>query len=70
MSIIPDDLKKDITTLQWCGHSIHILGTAHVSRKSCTDAIKLINTIRPGLVFLELCNGRSRLLDPPPVVTV
>lgn len=41
----------------------YILGTAHVSRKSCDDAEKLINLIKPDIVFVELCPERSAILQ-------
>lgn len=41
----------------------YILGTAHVSRKSCDDAATLINLIKPDLVFVELCNERQAILQ-------
>ncbi|KAL4531088.1 hypothetical protein Ndes2526B_g04753 [Nannochloris sp. 'desiccata'] len=40
----------------------YILGTAHVSRKSCDDAATLINLVKPELVLVELCNERQAIL--------
>jgi hypothetical protein len=40
----------------------YILGTAHVSRKSCEDAAMLINLIKPDLVLVELCSERQAIL--------
>uniref|UniRef100_A0A7S1T7C2 TraB domain-containing protein n=1 Tax=Tetraselmis chuii TaxID=63592 RepID=A0A7S1T7C2_9CHLO len=40
----------------------HILGTAHVSKESCEDVRKVIRRVKPDVVMLELCNGRSGLL--------
>jgi hypothetical protein len=40
----------------------YILGTAHVSRKSCDDAATLISLIKPELVLVELCNERQAIL--------
>eukprot|EP01041_Mallomonas_annulata_P006255 gene6255-12662_t len=70
---VPDSLENEITTLHHGGRSIYLLGTAHVSKKSCDDAKLLIENVKPGVVFLELCDKRSRLLTssiedlkPPP----
>jgi hypothetical protein len=41
---------------------LYILGTAHVSRKSCDDAAMLIDLIRPDLVLVELCSERQAIL--------
>jgi hypothetical protein len=41
----------------------YILGTAHVSRKSCEDTAMLIDLIRPDLVLVELCHERQAILQ-------
>lgn len=41
----------------------YILGTAHVSRKSCEDTAALIRKVHPDLVFVELCPERQPILQ-------
>lgn len=41
----------------------YILGTAHVSRKSCDDTKELIRKVQPDLVFVELCPERQPILQ-------
>ena len=41
----------------------YILGTAHVSRKSCDDTAELIRKVQPDLVFVELCPERQPILQ-------
>ena len=43
---------------------VYILGTAHVSNQSCTEAQSLMQDIQPDFLFLELCNQRLALLIP------
>lgn len=66
MEKIPEELKNDIVVLESFDRKIFLLGTAHVSRKSCDEARLLVNVIKPGIVFLELCDKRSRLLSASP----
>jgi len=42
---------------------VYILGTAHVSRQSCTEAQSLMQEIQPDFLFLELCTQRLALLE-------
>ena len=45
--------------------TFYILGTAHVSQKSCEDTKALIQHVRPDLVLVELCPERQALLSTP-----
>lgn len=47
------------------GVVIHVIGTAHISRKSVVDAQLAVRTRRPGLVFVELCTKRQGMLNLP-----
>ena len=62
MKRIPDDLKNDITVFQHGDRVIYLLGTAHVSRKSCDDVKILMDAVQPEILFLELCPKRERIL--------
>ncbi|KAK9817743.1 hypothetical protein WJX72_001538 [[Myrmecia] bisecta] len=44
--------------------TFYILGTAHISSKSCSDVQKLIRQVRPEVVVLELCRERTGILQP------
>ena len=41
---------------------VYLLGTAHVSKDSSTDAKMLMEHIKPDVLFVELCNQRLNLL--------
>lgn len=41
---------------------IYILGTSHLSSKSSKDVVRLINTVHPENVVVELCRSRSASL--------
>eukprot|EP00890_Picochlorum_soloecismus_P002791 jgi/Picsp_1/3512/NSC_06350-R1_protein len=42
--------------------TFYILGTAHVSRKSCEDVRTIIRKVRPEVVVIELCSERQGML--------
>eukprot|EP00216_Chloropicon_sp_CCMP2111_P006553 CAMPEP_0198240976 /NCGR_PEP_ID=MMETSP1446-20131203/5941_1 /TAXON_ID=1461542 ORGANISM="Unidentified sp, Strain CCMP2111" /NCGR_SAMPLE_ID=MMETSP1446 /ASSEMBLY_ACC=CAM_ASM_001112 /LENGTH=324 /DNA_ID=CAMNT_0043923773 /DNA_START=236 /DNA_END=1210 /DNA_ORIENTATION=+ len=44
------------------GSTVHILGTAHVSRKSCEQVRELIHRVKPQVVLVELCRSRTAIL--------
>ena len=50
MEKVPISLKDDIVVLEHNNRNIYLLGTAHVSRKSCDDAKLLIEAVKPGIV--------------------
>lgn len=43
--------------------TFYILGTAHVSRKSCDDVSSIIRKVRPEVVVIELCSERQGMLQ-------
>lgn len=43
---------------------VHLVGTNHLSKLSCDEVRDLIQRVRPEVVFLELCEDRSDLLEP------
>lgn len=45
---------------------IYLLGTAHVSKDSSRDVELLLEEIKPGVLFLELCDQRVPMLVAPP----
>jgi hypothetical protein len=44
------------------GYEIYLLGTAHISEESATNTRDLIQAVKPGTVFVELCEPRARAL--------
>lgn len=51
-----------VTTLEYQGKTIHLVGTAHVSRKSVEEVERVIREIRPDTVCVELDEGRYKML--------
>ncbi|CAM6128646.1 unnamed protein product [Calypogeia fissa] len=47
--------------------SVYIVGTAHVSKKSCDEVQAVIRNVKPKVVFLELCSSRVALIMPQKV---
>ena len=42
---------------------VYLLGTAHVSKDSCEDVKTLMESIKPDVLFVELCNQRIGILE-------
>eukprot|EP00939_MAST-03C_sp_MAST-3C-sp1_P002647 g2647.t1 len=71
---LPDDLGKASNFAVLTYHHppaapmspthIFVIGTNHVSKSSAESVKKLIKHLRPSCVFVELCDGRSHMLDP------
>lgn len=47
---------------------IYILGTAHVSNDSSRDVKLLLQSLHPDVIFVELCDQRTSLMEDPPEV--
>lgn len=47
-----------MTTLEKDGTTFHVVGTAHVSRRSVDEVVQVIEEVRPEVVCVELCQGR------------
>ena len=45
------------------GHEIILLGTAHVSKESVEDVIKIIDKEKPSIVAVELCEARLKAIQ-------
>jgi pheromone shutdown protein TraB len=45
---------------------IYLLGTAHVSNDSSRDVKLLLQTLAPDVIFVELCDQRTSLMEDPP----
>ena len=53
-----------VRTIEIDGKTLHILGTAHVSRASVEEVERLIDEVRPDTVCIELCDARyAALID-------
>lgn len=64
MHKIPPALLKQVTVLKspYSPHRIFLIGTAHVSKKSCESVRELIEIIKPRSVFLEICQQRVHMI--------
>ncbi len=51
-----------VTTLEYQGKTIHLVGTAHVSQKSVEEVQRVIREVRPDTVCVELDEGRYKML--------
>src|SRR5690242_1856690 len=52
------ELPASVTTLAAGDTTFHVVGTAHVSRRSVEEVREVIAQVRPELVCVELCKGR------------
>lgn len=64
---IPQSLLKQLIVLRTPKslHSVYLIGTAHISKESCTSVKELIDIVRPRVVFFELCEQRKHVLEDP-----
>lgn len=67
MHKIPSALQKHVSVLTspFSPHRVYLIGTAHVSKKSCERVQELIGIVKPKAVFLEICEQRKNLLKEP-----
>ena len=42
---------------------MYLVGTAHFSKESCEDVRKVIESVQPDIVVIELCKARTNLLQ-------
>jgi pheromone shutdown-related protein TraB len=49
---------SSVTQLEKDGTTFHVVGTAHVSRRSVEEVTRVIEELRPEVVCVELCQGR------------
>ena len=56
------ELPASVTTLAAGDTTFHVVGTAHVSRRSVEEVREVIAQVRPELVCVELCKGRFEAL--------
>jgi pheromone shutdown-related protein TraB len=54
--------SSPITVLEGPSTTYHLIGTAHVSKKSIEDVCAAIDELRPDVVCVELCESRYRAL--------
>lgn len=62
MSVASALNSPHVRTLTIGGKTVHILGTAHVSRASVEEVERLIAEVRPDSVCVELCDARYAAL--------
>ncbi|KAH9408071.1 hypothetical protein TYRP_011727 [Tyrophagus putrescentiae] len=58
------DLPETVTVLKTKdnSHTIYLIGTSHFSKQSHRDVRRVIRTVRPSVVMLELCRSRMCFL--------
>ncbi|XP_022914103.2 traB domain-containing protein [Onthophagus taurus] len=58
-------LPQTVTLLQHpqTGAKVYVVGTAHFSQESKDEVVKVINTVLPHIVILELCDARKNILQ-------
>ncbi|RWR84368.1 traB domain-containing protein [Cinnamomum micranthum f. kanehirae] len=68
---LPEELSKSVVFLE-CESTaesgtchVYLVGTAHVSEKSCREVQAVIRCLKPQVVFLELCSDRVAVLSSP-----
>ncbi|XDD44611.1 TraB/GumN family protein [Leptospira sp. WS60.C2] len=44
---------------------VHILGTAHISKQSVEEVEKMIQSIKPDVICVELCESRMKSVEDP-----
>eukprot|EP00578_Thalassiosira_sp_NH16_P028279 CAMPEP_0181096068 /NCGR_PEP_ID=MMETSP1071-20121207/10839_1 /TAXON_ID=35127 /ORGANISM="Thalassiosira sp., Strain NH16" /LENGTH=323 /DNA_ID=CAMNT_0023178459 /DNA_START=256 /DNA_END=1227 /DNA_ORIENTATION=+ len=63
---IPDDCKREVRhifiTCDNIKFDVYVLGTNHQTRRSNQDVKRLLNLIRPDMIFVELCRDREEML--------
>lgn len=59
-----NNLPKTVTLLKHeeTGAKVYLIGTAHFSKESQEDVRKVITTVLPHVVVLELCSSRTNIL--------
>nr|CAH7712731.1 unnamed protein product [Callosobruchus chinensis] len=59
-----NNLPETVTLLKHPtnGAKVYLIGTAHFSKESQEDVIKVIRNVRPHIVVLELCSSRTNML--------
>ncbi|OWM78576.1 traB domain-containing protein-like isoform X1 [Punica granatum] len=67
---LPEELSRNVMFLS-CESSakggtcdVYVVGTCHVSQKSCREVQAIISYLKPEVVFLELCSQRVGVLTP------
>lgn len=48
-----------VTEFDVHGVPVHLIGTAHVSARSVDEVREVIRAVKPEVVCVELCQGRS-----------
>ncbi|PIK45996.1 putative traB domain-containing protein [Apostichopus japonicus] len=57
---LPETVSKLVTP---SGARVYLIGTAHFSEKSQEDVAKIIQSVQPDVVVLELCKSRLSILS-------
>ncbi|XP_018333937.1 traB domain-containing protein [Agrilus planipennis] len=60
-----NNLPETVTLLKHpsTGVKVYLVGTAHFSKESQEDVIKVIRNVQPHIVMLELCKARTSILS-------
>ena len=57
--------SKNVHVIQQEGRTIWLVGTAHVSKASVDDVVRVIDEVQPDTVCVELCSARHEALTDP-----
>ncbi len=57
-----DALPRSVTVLEGKDKTIYLVGTAHISRKSVDDVVRVMELVQPDTVCVELCHTRHQSL--------
>jgi pheromone shutdown protein TraB len=62
----PASLLKQLTILKSrdARHTVYLIGTGHISKKSAESVREIIKIVKPKAVFLEMCESRRKYLQP------
>ncbi|XP_023015353.1 traB domain-containing protein [Leptinotarsa decemlineata] len=60
-----NNLPQTVTLLKHekTGAKVYLIGTAHFSKESQEDVVKVITNVTPNIVILELCSSRINILS-------
>ncbi|XP_010510035.1 PREDICTED: traB domain-containing protein-like [Camelina sativa] len=69
---VPEEFAKSVmvltcdSTVEGGFCDVYLVGTAHVSQESCREVEAVISSLKPQVVFVELCTSRLSILNPQP----
>lgn len=60
-----NNLPPTVTLLKHekTGAKVYVIGTAHFSKESQEDVVKVMTNVKPNIVIIELCPARMNILN-------